>query len=123
MMAFKRLPTLIWIYCPSRCEAGCLQMKHARDLLECLRKYFWFLQEPGTVGEEHPMQEFVPRCGALGGLAFEKFGVQGQDLRHVADAAAAMGNGLAHFDQHDGAPGQQFITYHHLLACADQFSP
>src|SRR5271155_4882866 len=69
------------------------------------------------------MEKLVPGGGALRGLTLEEFGIQGQDLRNIADVAAAIRNGLASFNEGDCRSREEVSGNGDLTPGTNQLSP
>jgi hypothetical protein len=122
VVAFERLPGLIGMDRLGSGEIIGFGVEFPNEIFERLGQDAEFLEEARTIGEEDAVQKLVPRRGALRGLAFEEFGIQGQDLGNVADVTATVRNRLASSDQDDRGAREQISGDGDLKSGADQFA-
>jgi hypothetical protein len=122
VVAFERLPRLIGMNRLGSGEIVGFSVEFPDETFERLGQDAKLLEETGTVGEEYAVQKFVPGCGALRGLTFEEFGIQGQDLWNVADVASTVRDRLAGSNQDDSGAREQIGGDGDLKSGADQFA-
>jgi hypothetical protein len=123
VVAFECFPGLIRMDRLGSGEIVGFGVEFPNEIFERLGQDAEFLEETRTIGEEYAVQKLVPRRGALRGLAFEEFGIQGQDLGNVADVTATVRNRLASSDQDDRGAREQISGDGDLKSGADQFAP